>query len=74
MTIGMYVGIWIMFVGGVVDILNQVKTTETNTTQVAIGIAKIVFFEVPIGLGLWLAYGFARYPLRVKIKPVQYYS
>lgn len=40
---GLYVGIWWSFIGGIVDITNEVKAVDVNSLNVAIGVAKIVF-------------------------------
>ena len=41
--IGLYLGVWVMFVGGIIDLINQFKAPELNAMRVAIGIVKIVF-------------------------------
>jgi hypothetical protein len=41
-ALGIYVGLWVCFIGGIVDIINQVKATDTDALTVAWGIAKIV--------------------------------
>lgn len=40
---GLYAGIWWAFVGGIVDIINEVKAQEIEAINVAIGIAKVLF-------------------------------
>jgi hypothetical protein len=50
---GLYVGIWLMLVGGIVDVIDQVKAPVTDSTAVAIGILKFVFCEVPIIIGVY---------------------
>jgi len=40
---GVYVGFWLMFVGGIIDVINAVKATEIEANEVALGIAKTVF-------------------------------
>lgn len=49
---GGWLGIWIMFVGGIVDIVDAIKAVDTDSMTVAIGMAKIVF-AAPIGWGVF---------------------
>lgn len=42
-ALSIYVGVWICFVGGIVDIIQQVRADDWSTVVVAWGIAKIVF-------------------------------
>lgn len=48
---GVYVGVWLMFIGGVVQIINAIKATTLVPIDIAIGIAKIMF----CGLGSLIA-------------------
>lgn len=50
--LGLYVGFYLMLVCGIADIITQVQT-EVSATALAWSIGKIVFFEVPIVIGLW---------------------
>ena len=43
-----YFGIVECFIGGFVDIINQVKAEVTVPSAVAWGVAKIIFCEIPI--------------------------
>jgi len=45
---GVWAGIWWAFIGGIVDVVNEIKAVDTSAVNIAIGIAK-VFFAVPIG-------------------------
>lgn len=51
-----WVGIWLMLVGGIVGIIDQVKAPQTNSMSVALNIVKILFFEVPIAVGVCVWY------------------
>lgn len=51
---GVYVGIWEMLVGGIVQVIDQCKAPTTDAGTVAWAIVKIVFCEVPIVIGFWL--------------------
>lgn len=50
-----WVGIWLMLIGGIVGIIDQVKAPTTDSMAVALSIVKILFCEVPIaiGVGVW---------------------
>lgn len=47
---GIYVGFWLCFIGGIVQIINEVKSADTNAMIVALGVAKIVFAGLAGGL------------------------
>lgn len=38
---GLYFGLWVCFVGGIVDIIDQFKAPETSSTTIAVAILKI---------------------------------
>ena len=40
---GCYVGIWIMFIGGISDIITAVQMSPIPPIDVAIGVAKFIF-------------------------------
>lgn len=40
---GVYVGLWICFIGGIVQIIEQVRAPELSAMVVAIGVVKILF-------------------------------
>lgn len=58
--IGLYVGIWVMLIGGIVDIINQIKAPETNSVIVARSVTNIVLFEMPIVIGIGIGVFFGR--------------
>ena len=41
-AIGLYVGLWLCFIGGIVQIIEAVKATPVEGLDIAIGIARIV--------------------------------
>lgn len=43
-ALGLYVGIWTMFVGGIIQIVNGIN--PLNGLEIATGICRIVFCEV----------------------------
>ena len=42
-AIGLYAGIWWAFIGGIVQVIDQIKATETDSIMVAFGLARVVF-------------------------------
>jgi uncharacterized membrane protein len=42
-ALGLYLGVWVMFIGGIVDIIDQIKSPELSAMAVAWGVVKIVF-------------------------------
>lgn len=52
--IGIYFGIWLMLIDGIVEIINQLKAPQTDSGLVSSAVLRIIFFEVPILLGFWL--------------------
>ncbi len=50
-ALGIYVGVWLMFIGGIVQIVNSIN--PLNGLGIALGIARIIFCEVG-GLITWL--------------------
>ena len=50
-ALGIYVGVWLMFVGGIVQMINSIN--PINGLGIALGIARIIFCEVG-GLIAWL--------------------
>ena len=42
--LGLYVGVWLMFAGGIIQIINGIN--PLNRLDVAIGICRIVFCEI----------------------------
>lgn len=49
--LGIYVGIWLMFVGGIIQIVNSIN--PINGLGIALGILRIIFCEVG-GFIAWL--------------------
>lgn len=41
--LGLYVGIWVCLVGGIVDVIQQVRAPELSAMAVAWGVAKVFF-------------------------------
>lgn len=49
--LGLYVGVWVCFIGGTVDVIEAIKAPALSGMTVAIGVAKVVFS----GLAGWLS-------------------
>jgi hypothetical protein len=62
--LGLYTGVWVCFIGGIVDVIEQVRADELDTVIVACGVAKVVF----CGLAGWLS---AIVPLTLGISLMQ---
>lgn len=45
-TLGLYVGIWVCFIGGIVDVIASIRAEELIAMDVAIGVAKFIFAGV----------------------------
>jgi ABC-type microcin C transport system permease subunit YejE len=43
LIVGVYIGIWECFIGGIVDVIEQLKTQNINSLSIALGIAKVTF-------------------------------
>ena len=41
-TLGLYVGIWLCFIGGIVDIIGQIRAETLAEMAVAWGVAKVL--------------------------------
>jgi uncharacterized membrane protein YcgQ (UPF0703/DUF1980 family) len=60
LTVGgylVYIGVWEWLIGGIIQIITAVKMAEISAVMLAIGIAKVIFFEIPIVFGIvamWL--------------------
>ncbi len=41
--LGFYLGIWVLFIGGIVDVIGQIQAPVLEAKGLAIGIAKVLF-------------------------------
>lgn len=41
--LGVYVGIYVCFIGGIVDIIEQIQSSSASAMVIAIGVLKIMF-------------------------------
>ena len=53
-ALGLYVGVWVMFIGGLVSIITQCQTQYPDALTIGIGAAKMLFCTVPMGFAWWL--------------------
>jgi hypothetical protein len=49
--LGLYVGVWLCFIGGIVQVITEIRAEHMNATGMAIGIARLMFG----GLAGWLS-------------------
>ena len=45
-VVGVYLGVWWAFVGGIVDIIEAAKATDVSGMAIALGAVKILFCEL----------------------------
>lgn len=57
-ALGLWAGIWWAFIGGIVDVIREIRAPELDAMSVAVGIAKVIF----AGLIGWLAAALALLP------------
>jgi hypothetical protein len=43
---GLYFGLWWAFIGGIVDVITEIRAPELSAMGVAIGVAKVLFAGV----------------------------
>lgn len=48
---GLYVGIWVCFIGGIVGVISEVRAEHLSAVNVAISVAKVVL----AGLAGWIS-------------------
>lgn len=44
--LGLYVGVWPCFIGGIVQVIDQIRAIHMDTRILAMGIAKIIFVGI----------------------------
>ena len=42
LILGLYVGLWVCFIGGIVDVIGEIRADHLVAMNVAIGIAKVL--------------------------------
>ena len=55
--LGAYVGFWVMFVGGIVEIINAVKAPVTNGSIIGLAILKILLASLAGAIIAWIGIG-----------------
>lgn len=53
-ALGLYAGLWWAFIGGIVDVITEIRAPELSAMNVAIGIAKVLCAGVIGGLSALL--------------------
>ncbi len=41
--IGLWIGVWVMFIGGIIEVVTALKATDINAFMLAWGIVRIMF-------------------------------
>jgi len=60
LAFGAYFGLWWAFIGGIVDVVREVRAEDLDATLLAVGVAK-VFFSGAIGwlsAAIWIVPGY----------------
>lgn len=47
-VLGFYCGVCVMLVGGITDLLMQLKAPETDSGSIGFSVWRILFFEIPV--------------------------
>lgn len=42
-VLGVYVGLWLMFIGGIIQVIDAINANPTPALDVALGVCRIVF-------------------------------
>ena len=53
-ALGIYVGFWVLLVGGIVTIVNAAKANPIGVSGIAWGALKIIFASAAGGLSFWV--------------------
>ncbi len=51
---GVYYSVVVCLIGGIVDIINQIKSETTDAHVVAWALVKVIFCEIPFVVGMWV--------------------
>lgn len=51
---GFYVGFWVMFVGGIMDIINAIKAPVTEASAIGWGVLKMIFASGVGAITFWI--------------------
>lgn len=50
LVLAVYVGLWIMFIGGIVQIIESVKATPVEAMGIAVGFVRVILASFSAGL------------------------
>lgn len=42
-AIGLYLGLWWAFIGGIVDVITEIRAPELSAANIAMGVVKVLF-------------------------------
>lgn len=56
LCLGVYTGLWVMFIGGIIDVIEQVKAPSIDAMSLALGIAKVIFANAVLGIFFIIAF------------------
>ena len=45
-VLGLYLGVWVCFIGGIVDVIEAIRAENLVTINIAVGVAKVVFAQI----------------------------
>lgn len=60
-VLGVYVGVWVFFIGGIVDIVEGVKATPVDSGLIAWGAAEVFILASFVGTVIAYAFGFVAF-------------
>ena len=55
--LGLYVGGWVMFVGGIVQVIEAIRATPVEAMGIALGALRVVCASAVGVLSFWLGFG-----------------
>lgn len=50
-----YTGLWLMFIGGIIEVIDGAKATPTDSTGIAYGIVRVILASPVGGILFWLS-------------------
>jgi hypothetical protein len=54
-ALGLYVGVWLFLIGGIVQIIEQIKADDLNALAVGIGVARVLLAGAAGTLSFWFS-------------------
>jgi len=50
---GIYVGFWVMFIGGIMEIIDTIKAPVTQASEIGFGVLRMFFAGAVAGFTFW---------------------